>query len=300
MNGLSRLSLVLFLISTFFLNSCKDKSAEVPSYLYIDNFELTSNYSTHGFPSHKITDVWVYVNGRFYGIYELPVRIPVIEKGKSTISLLPGIKENGSYQSRFVYRMLTGYEIERELTPNEMDTIRPKTTYRDNAKFVWIEDYESGVISTVPSSRQTSNDSIVFIDSFHPNAFRPAGINSKRTGYIRVNASATDVIFEHLTIEKFILPRLGADVYLELDYKCNVPLQIGLYAEKQFQIEQIPFILLNPTEEWNKIYINLKPETSEFPPSTPVQIFFGFLKSGTEPDKTVEVFLDNIKLGYLD
>lgn len=300
MNGLCRFSFVFILIASFSFNSCKDKSAEVPSYLYIDNFELTSNYSLHGFPSQNITDVWVYVNGRFYGIYELPVRVPVIAKGKSTVSLLPGIKENGAVQSRFTYRMLTGYEVEMELTPNEMDTIKPKTTYRSNAKFVWIEDYETGVISTVPSSRQTSNDSIVLIDSFHPNAFRPAGPNSKRTGYIRVEASNKDVIFEHLTIEKFILPRLGADVYLELDYKCNVPLQIGLYAERQFSIEQIPFILLNPTEGWNKIYINIKPETSELPPSTPVQIFFGFLKSGTQPEKTAEVFLDNIKLGYLD
>jgi len=117
---------------------------------------------------------------------------------------------------------------------------------------------------------------------------------------IKIPASNERVFFEHYTIQKFVVPRFGADVYLEIDYKTNIDLQIGIYADKIDVYEQIPFIILRPTNEWNKIYINLKMETSSLPANTPIQIFYGFVKSEENTTLSPEVYLDNFKLNYLN
>ena len=47
--------------------------------------------------------------------------------------------------------------------------------------------------------------------------------------------------------------------YLELDYKTEVSFNVGLWFN-DFNATQVPEITLNPKTEWNKIYIQIKPE----------------------------------------
>lgn len=294
----STLSTLVVTVSVLFFQACSDPKAAIPSYLHISTFEFTTDLSTEGSASHDIPDVHVYINGKLMGIYELPLTLPVLEEGPCNIVLFPGIKENGSRSTRRIMRLYETYETIRVLKPGEIDSIFPTTQYRNNVEFAWIEDYENGVFTTLASNKNTTLDSITVIDSSHVNAFKD-GI-SRYSGKFKIPAQNDMVYFEHASAESFILPRQGRDVYLEVDYKTNVPLQIGIWAQQIQFDEQIPFIVLNPTERWNKIYINLTIETSALDPNTPVRIFYGVFKQQGDTKTSPEVYLDNIKLAYLN
>jgi hypothetical protein len=269
----------------------------IPSYLYIDPFSLTTDLGTQGNPSSRITDGHVFINGRFQGIYELPIVIPVFTEGPATVVVLPGIKENGANANRKIIRTLEAYEQVVAFSKTKIDSIYPSTVYKPNVQFKWIEDFELGTYSTAPSSKNTHSDSIVIIDRDHPNAFK--GPFSNYSAAILFPKTNDRIFFEHASVEKFLVPGMGRDIYLEIDYKTNIELQIGIYADKPDMYEQIPFIILNPSEEWKKIYINLSIETSVLPANSPIQIFYGFVKpQGVE--MAPEVYLDNIKLNYLN
>lgn len=294
--ALNTLTLLLLGVLLSF-SACKSKEVPIPSYLYVGPFTLTTDLGLQGNPSAKITDAHVFINGKFQGIYELPIVIPVITEGPATVVVIPGVKENGANANRKIIRTLEAYEKIVEFSKTQIDSIFPSTTYKSNVKFDWIEDFELGTISTAPSTKNTHNDTIKIIDRDHPQAFK--GPFSNYSAAILIPQTKDRVFFEHASIEKFLVPGMGRDIYLELDYKTNIELQIGIYVDKPDMYEQIPFIILNPTQEWNKIYINLSVETSVLPPNSPIQIFYGFVKP-KDVEMSPEVYLDNIKLNYLN
>ena len=65
------------------LISC-NKEEEIPSYIEINDFNLTSN-SSFGENTENITDVWIYIDENLQGVYEIPVTFPVLNKGLELI-----------------------------------------------------------------------------------------------------------------------------------------------------------------------------------------------------------------------
>ena len=52
----------------------------------------------------------------------------------------------------------------------------------------------------------------------------------------------------------------GDYVFLELNYRTNIPLVVGVYIQLQDNtIEERPFLIINPSDDWNKIYVNFTP-----------------------------------------
>jgi len=45
----------------------------IPSYIHIDKIDLTTDYSSQGTSSNKITDAWIYVDNELIGAFEMPV-----------------------------------------------------------------------------------------------------------------------------------------------------------------------------------------------------------------------------------
>ena len=68
--NIKRKCIILFLF--LFLFSCeKNKNIqEIPSYLNVSNIDLVTNLD-QGKNTHKITDVWLYVNDQFRGTFEI-------------------------------------------------------------------------------------------------------------------------------------------------------------------------------------------------------------------------------------
>lgn len=90
----------------------------------------------------------------------------------------------------------------------------------------------------------------------------------------------------------FKLPTGSSNVYLELNYKCNETIEIGLIGDNSD--EKSAFFLSEQTMD--KIYINLAATVNAQVVSSKYKVFIRMLKiESSQP----ELYLDNIKLVYL-
>ncbi|MBC7425915.1 MAG: hypothetical protein H7321_05210 [Bacteroidia bacterium] len=285
------------MLLSLIMASCDRKKELIPSYLHITKFSFTTNFATQGAATSDISDVQVYANSQYMGTYELPVTIPIPLSGLTYLQLVPGIKENGSPNSRIPYVPYITYTDTIILAETRVDTVRPNTTYKPNAFFPLIEDFEDQSVSFAKSGNSNTIDSVKIITVGNPELFMP-GVNSKFTGFIEMNGTNFPEIFEITSLNSYLLPNRGTDVFIELDYKTNTFVQIGIYAEKPTIYEQIPLYVLYPTDTYKKIYINLKVEVSDFDAGVKSKIFFGIYHN--DVNLQPRVYLDNIKLVYLN
>lgn len=285
------LNLLVFIGLIFFISSCEDFDGDqtIPAYIQVDKFILDKNSNlAEGSLSNKITDVWVYVDDELIGAFELPAKFPVLKKGKHKITLAPGIKMNGMSGTRVVYPFYKKIEItDSNLVEGNilhLDSSLTHTAYSENVKFSWKEDFEDGGVSI---QRRTGSDTNLVATSLIANVFE--GFSS---GLIYLNANQN--FYEVETINKFVLPKNGSPVFLEMNYKTNNPVRIGLLAYYSSKIVQTATVVLNPTSEWKKIYINFTPDISDSYSALDYKIFFGEYKSST--NTTASILFDNIKL----
>ena len=268
---------------------------EIPAYLHIDKFLFETDYSIEGADSHKITDVVVYIDGSFQGYYELPATIPVLERGKHDLTLYPGIKLNGNSSTRtlnpfYVPYIIDDYAFEEKV----IDTVTPSTHYYpiddSNIHFEWMEDFERQVgLETVAYSDTT----ITRTDRDTPDVWKDKEGNSHYSGYVWIEDTLTFCI---TTPKLYDLPDQGNSIFLELDYKCTEMFTVGLLAKIASE-EVMELVHVNPSKNWNKIYINLGPSITDAASRTP-EYFKVYISGATEKGTEAEYYFDNIKVIY--
>lgn len=296
MNPLFKSFLTLFVVVIFF-SACDPEKEPIPSYLHIKHFSVSSNPNSQGLATSDIVGVKVFVNGAEIGNFELPVTIPVLAKGNCKIELFPNIKENGISSEQKYYKPYVSYLDTLELEEGIIDTISPSTHYRDACTFAWIEDFEDQAISLTESGLDNTPDSIIVIPTNTPGVNQPFS-GSSYCGLITLMEDST-LIFERSTLSTFQVPNLGASVYVELDIKSNIDVQIGIYSDDNIDIIQSPvMVVYNTNDTWKKIYVNLATETGALTTGTKIRVFFGTYKDETLKGKK-HIYLDNLKLVYL-
>jgi hypothetical protein len=276
---------LLFLLAIVFCSSCK-KNDLVPSYIHIEKITLNSTYEIDGTNSSKITDAWVYVDDDLIGIYELPATFPVLSTGSHKISVRAGVKLNGIAMSRGYYPFFETYNTTIDLQKEEIDTISPVVTYFPN-KIQWKEDFEDAGISIV---RYSDSDTSIYkttdpADAFEGSFSGVANLDATRHYMLCVSDSTLEI------------PQNQSPVFLEMNYKTNTYLTIGMYGKlSSGTTERIPTIVLNPTDEWKKIYINLTYTANYTVNTEGFKVFF----EANKPDSltSAKVLIDNIKLLY--
>ncbi|NTW33304.1 MAG: hypothetical protein HGB12_11900 [Bacteroidetes bacterium] len=280
---------ITYLIIFFFINifaSCEliNPEEQVPAYIHIDKIDLQITDSEQGSASQKITDAWVYIDDQLIGAFELPVTFPVLWSGTHTITVYAGIKVNGIAQLRAIYPFYAPYLINTKLVPDSIININPLVTYTTSTDFEWSESFEDGGISLVKTIysdttlEQTSDSSKVFEGNY--------------SGIIHLDNNKN--LFECKTIDSFVLPFSDVPVFLELNYKTNESIYVGIIANTPSGSESRGVLYLNKSDVWNKVYINLKSAVNEYTDATDFQIFFHVEK--TDGAQTSEILLDNIKL----
>lgn len=292
MNPASRLSLIILCTLALILTACyPDDEDLIPAYIHIERLGLTVN-EDQGTASHKITDAWVTIDGRLIGVYELPATFPVLKNGEHEVKIEAGIKLNGISATRSPYPffepIITILDLEPGSTTIVTDTL---TTYRSNIKFAWMEDFSGNVLSvdTTMNSQagfqKISDTDLVFRHGDEINPF---------SGMARMEGDTT--LFEIATKNSFDLPKGGVPVFLEMNYKNDHIVTIGFYMTLSGQVVQQPVLVLNPSEDWNKIYINFTPTIANFHTATDFKIFAGILKN---PDtESATFYFDHFKLIY--
>ncbi len=224
---------------------------DIPAYIYVPSFELQTNAATEGSNSAKITDVWITVEGDFLGAYTLPAKIPVLKSGDTQLSLRAGIKDNGVNRTPEIYPFYERFETTIDLQPNETDTIRPVIGYSDDARFSLIESFENGDAHQFQDLRSGDDENRITVTT--QDAFQGS------SALILLDTASSFV--ELATIDKFIdLTKNGLIVYLEVNYKSDVPAIFGLVGfddatpNDGFPLYDPGF---SPKGEWNKIYFNV-------------------------------------------
>ncbi len=285
----------MFASMTF--SSCNEfeGSQEIPAYIHIDTFLLTTNYEFEGAASHKITDAWLYIDNNLQGCYEMPATIPVLERGKHQITIYPGIKLNGISSTRTINPFYKPYIIEElELEEKVIDTIHPSTTYyskdESTINFAFTDDFERQIFV---EDSESSDTAIIRTDRDDPERWDDEFNNSHYSGYVWLGDTINNFCFT--STELYDLPNQGNSIFLEIDYKCTEAFEVGLFAMIN-RIESIPLIYVNPSPTWNKIYVNIGPNISD----TQDAKYFKFYIAGMidKEDTEAEYYFDNIKLVY--
>ena len=267
---------IIYLIILFLFFSCtKENNDTIPSYIHVENINFDEN------TTHNITDVWIYINDNLQGIYELPALFPVLENGEQMVRIRAGIKSNGISSTRIPYPFYASYFHFTELLQDSIIIINPTITYSENNSFAFIEDFEGvGLDLSITNNSDTTIHTITN--------------GSKHYGAGFLNDSIID--FEIATDEIKNLPKGGAPVFLELDYKSNTRFLAGVYINKPLEIERKDLVWITPKEDWNKIYINLTEIISESINSESHKIFLSMQRDFSLD--TNRIYFDNLKVIY--
>lgn len=277
------LAVGLFILLLF--NSCEqfESDQEVPSYIKIDSIGLTTEYDIQGTSSHSITDAWIVVNDRLVGAFELPAEIPVLAEGICKVEVMAGIKQNGIASTRVPYPFYKPYEKEVRLTPDSITEINGNVSYYDNTYFAWMEDFESNLTIV----ENNNSDTVIERTSIAGEVFQ---------GDFSGRITLTDLKYFYLGYMKdeVDLPKLNYPVFLEMNYKIENLLVVGLYSQITGSILQEPVLNINTNDTWKKIYINLTPIVNRNASAYNFKVYFESAY-GADSDQA-KILLDNIKL----
>ncbi len=270
---------ILFFCGLLCLNSCSllDPEEQLPAYLEINNFELTTSPS-QGESAAQITDAWVFVNDLSLGVYELPATVPVLDLGNQDITIFPVIRENGLRNAPIIYPLYRRYESTLELMANQTITIQPITTYDANTVFELVE----GFNATNHLLSGTDQSAVQSVD-----------------GIGKILLGEKDAV-EFTSSNTFIdLPTSGGlPVFLEIDYKNNVAFEIGLVGLSNTINATSYKVTLCPINRWNKVYINFQEDlqVSQLPSyKLAFRVSTDDLGCGGAAEANPEVLIDNVK-----
>ena len=287
------------------ITSCDQESVEEPAFLRIPALAMAPEPgAVWGNTSSKVTTAWVEVDGVNLGAHHLPTTLPILmdQEGPKEIRLYAEININGIASFRGIYPFYTDYSTTATLKRGVTTTVplgnNPRVLSYDfvgvggNLVVEPLENFES-VGRRMVASVQSDTSWILTSDP----ALRfpaPASETNVYSGMAILDTGLSR--FEVQSMDRYVLPKFSANVYVELDYLCSVPLSVGVIAYRPGQILQMPTATLNPTKTWNHAYINLVTEVSGVPDATDFRIFLGSLKAGN--GKLDTILVDNIRLLY--
>ena len=275
------ISLVLLLFG-----AC-DKEEPVPSYVYIPDVKVEAA-PDFGTSSAKVTEVWVYGPADILGVFPLPATIPVLAEGPTELTIYAGIHDNGILARPNIYPFYAPEKLTPDLVRGQVDTIDVSVGYlpADRIKLSLHADFEGFNPLTTDLDDDDRTAVVLTTEGFEGSGARLAVTDTTRRLSVGYFASVS-------------LPANGSEVYLEMNYRNDIPFSFWLRGKTpagDLQIE--PVSVLNPHPEWNKIYIPLTQFVNsrqwvEYQPVFDVQLTDDDVASGKT---TGEVVLDNLKL----
>lgn len=264
----------------------------VPGYIEVEPFELSTNPATQGSRSARITEVWVSSGTDFLGAYRLPALIPVLAAGQKRITLQAGIKDNGISALPEIYPFYAPVEIDVDFQPNQSAVLRPVTGYLPETRFAFIEDFEGA--EHIFRSLRTGGPNQAMQRSTE------APFEGQASGLITLDSA--NMVVEIATLPMFRdLNSVSPFVYLEMDYKSEVAVSVGLVGfESGGPVSGTPVYEAGflPREEWNKIYFNFSQLifTSRFEAYQVVLLAAIPVQNGVPARNTARIWIDNVKL----
>jgi hypothetical protein len=286
-----------FIILVFIVSAGCDKfegTQTVPSYLRIDSIGFITDNDLQGTSNQNITDVWVYVEDDLIGGFEMPATIPVLVEGVHKLEIRPGILLNGISDTRApnpCMQPVIYYDF--NFIPDSITKASAISSYYSNVEFVWMENFEDASLA-IHSSQNSDTGMVRTQPAGAPEAFIDDFSRYSGISYLDHNRSYLQLVSDNGSGEGFAFDR-GDFIFLELNYKNNIPLVIGVYILMMDNtVEERPYLIVNPTDVWNKIYVNFTPVVNETVNALTYRIYIEAQLS--EDTANAVILLDNIKL----
>ena len=228
--------------------------------------------------SENITNTWLYVDGTPLGVFNRTATVPVIGEGQKSIVCLPGVMENGVAAYRVIYPFYRADTVAATLTPNGDVTVNPRYRYFSGVEIPMNEDFEIG------SLFEPTVNSTALLDTV-------SGSNGFQGSSGKITLADTSAVFEYRTIDSYPLSADDGSIYLEMNYKTDATIQVGLFQESSgstyFGWN------LNPKDQWNKVYFNLMDAVTSSGGGNYKIVLRAEKPAGVS---VANVFLDNVKL----
>lgn len=270
----------VFFLFLLFVNGCVEEN-DVPVYINIPSFSFTTT-TGQGTASQKISDVWVYVDGASLGAYQLPARFPFVGTGKHEFLLFAGIRNNGVRSNPVIFAGTKTFSTTLDLKAGDDVTIRPTTTYIDDVK-IWLnEDFERTNTFTINRDNNANTAFTTVSDGFEGNG-------------AAISLSKANSIIEKATAIKAQLPDNAQSSIIELHYKTESPLAVGILGSSSVFLNGDVFykIILSPNQTWNKTYIDVTKEAKNLRTKDFQVIFRSILPDSLDKAR---ILIDNVKL----
>jgi hypothetical protein len=286
-----RFLLLFFLSITLFSCEVINPKEDLPAYIRIDSISLNvTDPQLQGTASHKITDAWVYLNDNIIGVYELPVKFPLLASGNNNIKIRPGIKINGISASRAAYPFYKFFETTVDLKALELYSISPVVVeYHASTTFAWMNDFSANDIGI---DRLPNSDTIV-LKVTDPSVLIPS-LNGSACGGIFLDETHKNFAAASPLDKPLALPKDGRYIFLELNYKNNQEFTLGVIARNPNGDDALMVAGVNPSSEWNKIYINLTETVTDNQRANGFYFFIYAEKSASVSKG--EIYIDNLKM----
>jgi hypothetical protein len=278
-------TLVVVLIAFLLASSCnKGPTGGIPFYLKMDTAVVTAPpHVSASSNTQGIQDVWVTAGSGNLGAYELPCQFPVLLGDSVLFVVSPGVWESGQSGSPVVYPLMNPDVFTLGATPGKIYTHVPTFTYKAGDTIMFNEDFE--VSSDYNSNMTRTSDSAKYGHSCGRITVGPndSSVTACQQAYLGGAAPYP------------LTP--GQEIWVELDYKANVPLWSGIIAHfNDGSTDSIQLLLLLPQSNWTKVYLKLS-ETVGNEGAVNYNLFF----QGVNPSGFAggSAYLDNIRLIHL-
>lgn len=247
--------LILAVIGVGMISGCdlSNPAETVPTYIHIDSFRVESTPSVNtGSLSHEIKSVWVYFNNEGVGAFDLPANVPIITKGPGTVQLVPAVAFSG-LTTVMQYPFYEPDTFSLPYTPGEATKVTGVTRYRTNAIFRLKEDFELGNPFITINSDLTTDTGLVVVEK---NAYPDKVFEGSKSGLIYMNRGQGHTSSEIISTGTAV-PHTNSEVYVELNYKCDVKFTVGIQtiAQNGDLVNKYLYGFYPSEGRWRKAYV---------------------------------------------
>lgn len=278
----------IFLLFLLFIG-CNKEKLKAPDAFFIKPESITvavTNSTLQGTTSHKISDIWYYVDGKFKGAFPAGNMFPVTVSGPTRLTFFAGIKNNGIAATRQPYEFYESLNFDTTVSQGTIVKRNFEFKYKSAVKFHWLEDFEGFGTTSGISIKNSSNTDTSFAIATSTLAPFPNVFEGTKCLYFAVDNTKRAAQYE--STSTFNLPKSGEPVYLEMNYKCTAPFEVGVHNGSNYYY----VAGINTSSDWNKIYIQLSSGVSTL--SGNCGLYIRTFKNNT--DAVSEFWIDNIKI----
>lgn len=262
-------------LSLFLFWGCQMPNDGIPFYMQVDSLVLTTDPTTEGENTHAISDIWVEAGSENLGAYGLPINFPVLQEGDVRFLISAGIKESGQSGIRVIYPF---YQPDT-FTINAQREGRykriPRFRYKTGAQFALVENFSIGNAFTTSNSANISKPNL--------------GPDGSACLQITTNTDSAITAAQSSVMD---LPE-GQEIWLEIDYRCDVPFYVGFFANYTSGVVRTPVLFVTEKPEWNKVYIKFSNYVGASQADT-YNVYFEALRPFGSSGGSV--WIDNVKL----